>query len=353
MKENKTILYFGNFDPNFSRNKVYIGGLRQNGYKVLICADSSRGLLKYWKLFFMHRKLKNLYDVMIVGYPGYIIMPFARLLTRKMIIFDALCSQYETRMISRDAPSINPFKAHFIIFMDKLANMCADYILVESERQKSYFIQRLGANARKLIVVYTGADDKNFYYDPDIKKRNKFTVVFRGRITREAGAEYVIRAAKILEDSDIDFLVIGFGWGDAQEKFDEIVRELKPRNLEYIGYQVPIDQLRLKMLECQACLGQFSSNERLQRTIPHKAYEAMVMKLPYITAKVAGAKEIFTDGENCLMVEPANGEDLALKIKELRNSEELCQRLALKAYDLYNARFEPQKIVQPIVKLLR
>ncbi len=353
------ILYFGIFDPTFSRNKIYAEGLRQNGVKVIVCTDTGKGFRKFWNLFRKHHALvraaahtsKPAYDAIIVGFPGYIIVPFARLIKKRGVplIFDALCSFYETQIVSRNAYQGNPFRIVYVRMIDWLATRCADKILLETEHQKKYFVHKLGVRPEKCIVTYTGVDDSQLYADESVKKSDRFTVLFRGRITREAGAVHVLRAAKLLEKENIQFLIIGFGWGDAVAEFNAVMAELKPANVKHISKQLPPDELRALMLPCHASLGQFENNERLRRTIPHKAFEALVMKLPYVTARAEGISEILTDGENCLMVAPANPKDLASKIKMLRDDRALAEKLADNGFALYTQVFAPKVIVQPII----
>jgi glycosyltransferase involved in cell wall biosynthesis len=227
----------------------------------------------------------------------------------------------------------------------------------------------LGAAESKCRVNYLGVDESKFFRDnsenpqksnivgtpqpvqTSSDKRN-FRVLFRGRITREAGAEHVVKAAKILEGKGVDFLIIGFGWGDAMARFDSAMTELKPNNVTYINKLVPIDDLRRMMSGCDVSLGQLSDNVRLTRTIPHKAYESMAMKLPYITARAEGIMEILTDRKNCLLTKPADPEDLADKILLLKNNPELANQLALNAFELFHEKFESKKIVAPILQII-
>lgn len=354
MGTKKTVIYFGLFDPSFSRNKIYADGLRQNGIEVILCTDSSRGLLKYWRLFKKHRAIKDSYDAMIVGFPGYIVVPFARLIAKrgKPVIYDALCSFYETQIISRNAYRGNPFRIPYVRIVDWLSTRSADFILVESEEQKDYFVESLGVRRDKCIVTYTGVD-KIFDVEPAANRYERFTVLFRGRITTEAGAEYVLRAAKILEDKGIHFLIIGFGWGSAVEEFSSTMESLKPKNVEHIKEQVPLGELIYMMRRCHVSLGQFGKSQRLERTIPHKAYESLAMRLPYITARTAGISEILEDGRDCLMVNPADPEDLARKILELKEGLSLRESLAQNGYNVYRERFVAEKIVGPILELIK
>jgi glycosyltransferase involved in cell wall biosynthesis len=348
----KTVLYFGIFNPEFSRNKVYIDGLRQRGVEVLVCTDTAPGLRKYWNLFRKHWALHNAYDVLIVGYPGYIIVPFAKIITRKKVVFDALCSFYETEILSRDALHEIPFRVTYTRLIDWFATRCADTVLVETDKQREYFISELGVPAHKCVTVYTGVDDTVFYTTQGVQKHARFTVLFRGRITHEAGVATVVRAAKLLEGEGIDVLIIGYGWNREIEHFNAVVAELAPTNMRHIAKQLPFEELRTLMQQCHVSLGQFAAHERLTRTIPHKAFESLAMKLPYITARAEGVCEILEDEVNCMLVHPDDPVDLARAIRTLAADPALRERLAYAGHQLYQERFCPKKVVAPISNLL-
>ena len=106
---NMKICYFGIYRPNFGRNKTYIDGLKQNDIEIIECRDTSRGFLKFLKLFWKHRKIRNSYDYMIVGYPGHIVVWLAKLISKRPVIFDALCTLYEGEILSRNLYKYNLF----------------------------------------------------------------------------------------------------------------------------------------------------------------------------------------------------------------------------------------------------
>ncbi len=349
----KRVLYFGIFDPEFSRNKVYIRGLRENGVKVTLCIDTTPGIRKYWGLFIKHWRVRKQYDYIIVGYPGYTIVPFAKLLSRKPIIFDALCSFFETEIISRDVLHNVPFRKKYAKLIDWLATRFADYVLVETRSQQEYFETVLGVEKGKCVVVYTGADDSVFKSDNTVSKYERFTVLFRGRITNEAGAEIVLRAAKELEDNGIDFLIIGYGWNKEKECFDKVMQELHPKNVRHISCQVPFEELIPLMQRCHVALGQFAKHERLERTIPHKAFEAMAMRLPYITARARGVSEIMEDKKSCAMVDAGDAQGLAEQIKKFETNQRLRLSTEICANEIFLHKFSTHKLVLPLLKILK
>lgn len=348
----KTVLYFGNIDMNLSRNKIYVDGLRQNGFEILTCVDRSKGLKKYWELYKKHKEFKGRYDALVVGFGGYVTVPLAKLLSKKPVIFDALCSFYETEILSRDALKEYPFRITFVRFVDWIATKFADYVLVETEEQKKYFIKELKVKSEKLKVVYTGADDTVFKFIKEIEKYKKFTVLFRGRIMSEAGVPTIVKTAKLLEKEDINFLIIGHGCNEAMEEFEATMKEESSKNITHIGKQLPFDELVSTMQKCHVSLGQFANHERLKRTVPHKAYESLSMKLPYITARMEGVQEILEEGKQCLMVHPENPEDLALKIMQLYKDEKLREKIAEEGFILYQEKFSPKEIVGPLCEII-
>ncbi|KKS84812.1 MAG: Glycosyl transferase group 1 [Parcubacteria group bacterium GW2011_GWA2_43_11] len=346
----KTVLYFGNIDVQLSRNKIYVDGLRQNGVEVLLCVDRSKGIKKYWNLYKKHKKFKGMYDVLIVGYGGYVTVPLAKMLSDKPVIFDALCSFYETEILSRDALKEIPFRILYVRSVDWVATHFADKVLVETDKQKEYFSKELQVKSEKLVTVYTGVDDSIFKYDESVEKYEKFTVLFRGRIMSEAGVPTIVKAAKLLENEDIDFLIIGYGCNEAMREFENTLKEEKPRNIKYVGKQLPFDELVTLMQKCHVSLGQFANHERLERTVPHKAYESLAMKLTYVTARTGGVQEILEEGVHCLMVNPEDKGDLADKIMQLYKDSRLRRDLSETGYVLYEENFSPKEVVKSICK---
>ena len=80
------ICYFGIYNSGFGRNKIYIEALKKAGHTVIECRDDSKGLIKYFRLWQKHRTIKNDYDFVIVGYPGHMVVPWAKLLSKKKVL---------------------------------------------------------------------------------------------------------------------------------------------------------------------------------------------------------------------------------------------------------------------------
>ncbi len=96
------VCYFGTYRAEYSRNRIMIEGLRRNGVEVVECheplwfgiEDRVKACQRGWKhpsfwlrmartyarLLQKYRKVGD-YDVMVLGYPGQLDAPLARVLT--------------------------------------------------------------------------------------------------------------------------------------------------------------------------------------------------------------------------------------------------------------------------------
>ncbi len=331
-----TICYFGIYNPDFSRNKIYIKALKKAGHSIIECRDDSRGLIKFWHLYKKHHAIKNDYDEMVVGYPGHIVVPFAKLISKKRVIVDALGSLYDAEIYSHKPNFIKKMKSRLA---DWLMVKFADKILLESIEQKKYFENKFG-KSEKYEVLYTGTDEEVFQLRP-IKQRSaedKFTVLFRGKLTPESGIVHVLDVAKILkENSNIIFRIIGYGY--FLEKIKELILKKNLKNVDLISKFLPEKELIQKMSDADLILGQFEDNPRLNRTIPHKAYEAFAMGIPYITGDAPAIREIMENNKSVFLVPLANPQALAQTIESLSTKPELLKKVAEHARQIFNEKF--------------
>lgn len=140
---------------------------------------------------------------------------------------------------------------------------------------------------------------------------NSQIVLFRGKYTVEAGIDILAAATIALESKGITFWVLSPGL---------------PRNIKFGKNTVVIrnfirSQRRLVSAYKAASLtlGQLSNHTRLERTIPHKAFESAYMSKPYLTARSNGILEIFNEGIEVLCFNPSDTKDLENKILDFFN----------------------------------
>lgn len=339
-----------NFNLNNPRDQITLRGLRENGIIIKEIADKTPGWKKYINIAREYRAVRKDYDLIMVGYTGSILVIFMKLLAQKKIVYNALATFYDSMIVSRQKGKIFSLSFIWYYLIDFLAFRFADKSFLECQTQKDLVVRLFRIKPDKISVHFVGTDDQQFYFDPDIPKLNQFTVVFRGAFLPEAGAEVVVLAAKELEGANIKVRIIGRGL--LQRKIETLAQKLRPANVELIMEKLPIEILRNKMLECHLSLGQLADHPRVQTTIPHKVFESMSMKLPYLTGDNKGVMEIVEDNQTCFTVPPGDYHRLAQKIINLRDHPEDLERVAENAHQLYQREFTPKILAQKIIEKL-
>lgn len=330
MNQIKKVLYISK--THHPLNVVYSKGLRQNGIEVLslYLKTNFRDFLKLAKFY---RNEGKKFDLVVVGTESQQLVILSSLFSSKVIVYNAPLSSYERMIVSRELAPKFSLKAFYYWSLDFMAVHLADLTMVETNHQLEYFKKLFKISGKKLMRAWIGLDDDEFFYDPTVGKFNDFTVLFRGALLPEAGGEYVVKTAKILENKNIRFIMMCGGM--LLKKIQKLADDLKPENLTLMTDFLPYEKLREIMQKSHISLGQLSDRVRLNRTIPNKAYESLAMKLPYLTAANTGILELLTPNETCLTCKPANAESLAEKILWARDNYQEAEKIAENGYQLY------------------
>lgn len=341
------ILYISRTRLNYSLNAVLIRGLKENGVEVAEEYIKNKRLSGLFRVLSFYNRNKANADFIIVGYDSATLVPFLRIFCRKKIIFNSVLPLYDRMIVSRKlAPKIS-LKAAYYWLSDFLAVHLADLILAESERQAINIHKLFKVPVSRICLSYIGVDKNSFFHTPSVEKFETFTVLFRGQFLPESGVEYVVKAAKILENKGINFIIHGGGFNS--DKIRRFAQELNPRNLKLITEFLPVEELRNIMQKCHLSLGQLSDHPRLERTIPHKAYESLSMRLPYLTAANAGVFELLKEGETCIACKSADAGSLAGKILWAKNNPQELERISQNGYQLYQDKLRTDVLIRKLL----
>ena len=332
MNNNPIVLYFGVYDPNYARNWVLINGLRKNNVDVLELKRKPERFALF-KIFFDYLKLKQNYDVMIVGFPGQEVMFLARLLTwRKPIIFDVFTSHYGGYILDRKKWPKNGLRAKYFKFLDKWSCKLADVVLLDTNAHIDFFVNEYKLSRKKFRRIWIGANDETFKSIENTKKDNLFRVVFFGTYVPLQGAEYIIRAAKLLE-SQKDIVFTFIGKGQDKPKSISLAEELGLKNIIFIDIMKPED-LKIEIAKSDVVLGLFGNTPKTPLVIPNKVYEALAMKKPVITSDTPAVRELF-DAEDMLLIEAANPKAISEAILKLKSNPELISRISVSGFNKF------------------
>ena len=168
-----SVAYFGTYDPAYPRNRVLIEGLRAAGatvteYDAPLPAEltaarlasvagagelAARARRAHLRLLRMHPDWVPA-DVVVVGYPGHLVVPFGWALARirrARLVFDPLVSLHDTFVGDRRLVGGAGLAARAASAADRLAFTLADLVLADTAAHARFYARRLrraGATAR-------------------------------------------------------------------------------------------------------------------------------------------------------------------------------------------------------------
>ena len=334
----------GHYDlEGYSRGRILYKGLKKN--KVEVDIFLGKGKLKYLRI--LKRVLKKDYDAIIAtGTTTLFVVKFIKefSIIKKPLILDSFISDYDTLVHDRKIVSENSLKARILWFTDKYSCKFADNAIVDTKQHKEYFVEEFDLDPKKFEIVPIGADDEIFYprnFEENKKNGEEFNVTFFGSFIPLQGMQYILKSAKILENYNIIFNLIGEGQTFPEMK--KLARKLELRNVNFLGWK-RIYELPNFIANSDVCLGIFGNTEKAKRVIPNKVYEVIAMKKPIVTGDTPAIREFFRNRENSLLCEIANPDAIADAILELKDNPELREKIAKNGYKLFRENFSIEGI---------
>ena len=348
------ITYMGPFNPDNGRNRSITKGLEAAGLDVVIANNNSRSRgFRYLRC--AQKALMTDSDVLIYGSRGnrfgQPLSPVMSLVKRRVVVFDAVLSLYETFVVDRKHHSPESLTAKFMHRLDRRAFTSADIVLSDSDVHSQYYSSEFDIPISKFETVYIGTDDSVFY-PRQTKPHTGFVVGFWGAYVPLQGSETIVEAANLLRDrTDISFVMKGSGQTYPMTK--AIYEQMSLQNMEFDQTWVPYDSLPEIVNGFDVCLGIFGPGSKTQNVIPNKVYEALAMAKPVITADTPAVRELLTNGKDCLMVPPGDANALADAILKLKEDPELRGAIAAGGYALFKSSLSPSAIGSRLTAVLQ
>lgn len=334
-----TVCYFGIYDSKYSRNRIIIRGLRENGVKVYECRTNLKGFNKFYDLTKKYKHILD-HDYVIVGFPGQTVMWLIKILTRKKIIFDCFTSLYDSMVQDRQSVKRFSSKALYYFLLDWFAIKMADKIIVDTKEHLKYLSKTFKTKNKPIIRVLVGAEERNY----SELSNKKFIVHFHGSYIPLQGVEYIMNTVRLLEKENVLFNIVG-------TKINKKFQGLNFHNVNFFN-DLSFEDLNKKIRLADVCLGIFGNTQKAYRVIPNKVYEAIAWGKPVITANTPAIQEVFKDKESILLCDNNKQDDLVDKIIQLQQDDGLKKKISQNAYKIFLKKLTPKKVVQELVNNL-
>lgn len=225
----------------------------------------------------------------------------------------------------------------------------ASKIFPNSFDTKNRFYTLFGeAFRRKTKTVFPGVDihlyDAVKSNKPIEKKyhlKNKELVIFVGRLDKEKGIEYLIKAAK-----DIKAEIYILGGGDYKADLEKMTKEQKLQNIHFLGYfsKEYVKELRQFYTMADVVVVPSTVKEALGFVI----LEAMAAKTPVVASNIGGIPNIVKDGKTGYLVRPRSPKEIAEKVNLILGNEKLRNAMGERCLKLIEEKFTWEKAAKAI-----
>ncbi len=347
----KSILWWGRFDPDYSRNRILRQTLRELG----------------WTLHDFHPYFSALGDLEarlrvniipnLVWVPCFRqrdVLAAARWARSKRIplLFDPLISAYDKQVLERGKLNPDSAEAQRLMTWERRCFAQADILLADTQLHAEYFRDALQAPASRIQVVPVGAEENLFHPQPgNPLARNVIEVLFYGSFIPLQGTRVIIDAARLTQDRpEIRWHLVGNG----PLRKD---CEMQAAGLANVVFEdwVPYPQLATRIYQADILLGIFGATPKAGRVIPNKVYQALACAKPVITQRSAAYPAALRDAQNTglIWVDASVPEQLAAAVRSLSDNADARREHAAAAYRSYQDEFSQAHIHARLADILR
>ena len=348
-----TALFVCTEKESYPRNNQTLKALNDNFEVIKITSGKSSYPLRIIEVLtrLAFALILNDYQLILAGFLGQPLAPVIKLLTKKPLILDAFVSVYDALCLDRKDFKPGSLIGRAAYCLDALSFRLADKIITDTKANADFFSKLFKVDRKKFYTLYMGTDESVFYPRPDKINNGKFTVFFHGTFWGLHGIEYIIKAAKLLENRQ-DILFKLLGGGREKKKIVKLADDLGLKNarfLDWISYQ----DLSSRIAESDLCLGgHFSASEKAKRVISGKSIQYLAMKKPVIAGDSPAAKELFTHAENIYLCAMADEKSLAEAIIRLKENPSLREKIAQSGFELFKARLSAPQARKGLAEII-
>lgn len=361
MTSHPTILYAGTYEQSYPRNQQIIRLLRRCGCRVEELhqpfwenfRDKSRGFGSSGSLVLLGIRLLLIYttlivqmlvrirrfDALAIGYIGQLDMLILGSVARlfgKPVLFNPLVTLTDTVVEDREIVSRDSIRARIIGLIDWAALRLATLVIVDTEENADYLVQKFGVSRSQVEVLFVGADEAIFRRaDFNHSGNSGLRVLFYGKMIPLHGIETILEAVDSLTGSgvsDISFEIIGSG--QQQDRVKQFVEEHPDAAITYRPW-VAYRRLPQRIANAEIVLGIFGDGDKSGRVIPNKVFQAMAVGAAIITRDSPAIRDVLANDVSAMLIPPASPAELASAIERLREPD-VRTRIGAAAFDQFH-----------------
>ena len=336
----KTVLWWGRFDPDYSRNRILRQVFADLGWRVVDFRPHLSALADWEAL------LHGLPQVDLVWLPCFRQrdLAAARRWSRRHdvpLIADPLISAYDKQVFERGKFTEGSAQAERLRAREGALLRSADCVIADTPAHAEFFAQTFDIPLTRLCVIHVGAEEALFQpaLMPPYDGNRPLEVLFFGSFIGLQGPETIVEAARRYQGPPVLWTLLGEGPLKAECRR----RAEGLRNVTFEPW-IAYEKLPARIAQADIVLGVFGTSAKAGRVIPNKVFQALACGRPVITREGRGyPSELQSDG-GIAWLPPNDPAALAQAVATLASRAEHLPKLGQQARQGYERFFSAQAI---------
>jgi len=212
-----------------------------------------------------------------------------------------------------------------IIFLSHTSIAFSEHTKTQAEKIPFYFLIK-----NKIVVIHNGVRKitfferdyvRNFFQEKFNINKEDFIVGTLAELHLIKGLEFLIKAAKILNEQNKNLKILILGEGQEKTELEKIISDLSLQNKVILGGFLENGSQYLKGFDVFVL-------PSLSEALPFCLLEAGQAELPTIATGVGGIPEIIENNKTGLLIEPGQEKEIAIALTTLLENEVFAKELA-------------------------
>lgn len=345
----KKVLWWGRFDPDYSRNRILRQAYAALGWDVI---DFHPLFSRSADIEALLRRLPAAQLIHVPCFRQRDIAAAHRHARRHglPLLIDPLISAWDKQVFERAKFPEHSTQAQRLLREERQLFQSADIVLADTSEHARFFSETLGVAPEKVNIVYVGAEEALFAPAADARPPNDpVEVLFYGSFIPLQGPQVIIEAARLYRGPALRWVLLGNGplLDDSKTKAQGLPNVFFENWLAYTDLP---DRIR----RADILLGVFGATPKAQRVVPNKVFQALACGKPVITCRAPSyPAHIGENGEGIIFVAANKPGELADAIARLAAQPARLQLHGRAARALYDQHFSVERIGQQLADALR
>ena len=318
MEKKKKVLWWGRFDPDYSRNRVCISLFRRLGW------DVDFFFVKLWprfgdvEAFFRGLQFREKPDLVWVPVARHRDMLAAcRWAHRRGIpvIFDPLISAWDKKVLEQLKWKAHEPRARRLHALERKIMHSPDFVVWDTVCHIDFCEREYEVPRSKMSHLFIATDESVFKPRPAPERDDSsFNVLFYGSFLPLHGVEHIVEAARMTQGTGIRWILLG-------GRRHRAAIEMMARDVSNVTFldPVPYEKLPEAISSADVVLGVFGTSEKASRVIANKVYEAMSCARPIVNEFCAGYPPEAKDCKSIKFVPPGDARAIADAVRAYRD----------------------------------